>query len=211
MVSESSPRGRYHHGDLKRALIEAALASVERDGHEALSLVGLAEAAGVARSAPYRHFESRDALLAAVAAEGFDLLIAALGRAMEGRASAEVVRFGAEALLDFAEQRHNLFRLMFRSDVLVRPGGPLPELKGPADLAFRRFEAGVAQVLPGADDRTVKASTIAVWSAVFGFAVLTAEGRIKPFMREPMTPKELRARTLVAIGAMLKPPPNGPS
>jgi AcrR family transcriptional regulator len=202
-LPRSSPRASYHHGDLKRALVQAALEAVERDGHEALSLAGLADAAGVARSAPYRHFESRDALLAAVAAEAFELVIEEMRRATAGRSPADFVRSGAGALLDFADRRPNLFRLMFRSDVLVRPGGPLPDLKGPADLAFRRFEAGVARVLPGADDRAVKAATIAVWSAVFGFAVLTAEGRIKPFMRGEMTPEELRARVLDVIGTML--------
>jgi AcrR family transcriptional regulator len=207
MASRSSPRERYHHGDLKRALVEAALAAVERDGHEALSLAGLADAAGVARSAPYRHFESRDDLLGAVAAEGFERLIEAMQLATVGPARADGVRRGVEAILDFAEGRPNLFRLMFRSELLVRPGGPPAELKGPADLAYRRFEAVVAQALPGVEARTVKASTIAVWSATFGFAVLTAEGRIKPFMREPMSPAELRERALDVIGAMLAPHP----
>ena len=207
MAPRSSPRDRYHHGDLKRALVEAALTAVERDGHEALSLSGLADAAGVARSAPYRHFESRDALLAAVAAEGFELMIEDLRQAAEGAAPANIVRRSAEAALGFAERRPNLFRLMFRSELLVRPGGPPSELKGPADLAYRRFEAAVAAALPGADERTVKGAAIAIWSAVFGFAVLTAEGRVKPFMRGPMTPEELRARALDVIGAML----NGPS
>lgn len=210
-MPRSSPRASYHHGDLKRALLGAALEAVERDGHEALSLAGLADAAGVARSAPYRHFDSRDALLAAAAAEGFELLMEELDLATAGCLPPDFVRRGAGAVLDFAEHRPNLFRLMFRSELLVRPGGPRLELKGPADLAFRRFEACVSQALPGADERAVKASTIAVWSAVFGFAVLTAEGRIKPFMREPMTPEELRARALEVIGAMLKPPQPGPS
>lgn len=204
MVSQSRPRERYHHGDLKRALVEAALATVERDGHEALSLSGLADAAGVARSAPYRHFESRDALLAAVAAEGFEVLMTELQQAAQSQAPADIVRRAAEALLGFAERRPNLFRLMFRSELLVKPGGPHPELKGPADLAYRRLETAVALALPGADERTVKASTAAVWSAVFGFAVLTAEGRIKPFMRGSMTPHELRERALDVIGAMLR-------
>lgn len=208
-MSRSSPREHYHHGDLKRALVEAALAAVERDGHEALSLSGLADAAGVARSAPYRHFESRNALLAAVAAEGFEVLIAELQATTQGHAPIDVVRRAAEVLLGFAERSPHLFRLMFRSELLVRPGGPHPDLKGPADLAYRRLEDAVALALPGADDPTVKASTVAVWSAVFGFAVLTAEGRIKPFMRGPLTPEELRARALAVIGAMLKPP--GPS
>lgn len=204
-MTTSSTRDTFHHGDLRRELIRTALAAVERDGHESVSLVNLADAAGVARSAPYRHFPSRDALLAAVAAEGFEIVIDELNQAMGETLPAEVVRRGAEALLDFARRRPNLFRLMFRSELLVRPDGPHPDLNGPADRAFRCFEAGVAQAMPGADDQTVKASTIAVWSAIFGFAVLTAEGRIKPFMREPMTAEELLRRAIGVIGTMLKP------
>src|ERR1700756_4893606 len=62
----------YHHGDLHAALVKAAAAEVERGGYENLSLRELAESLGVSRTAPYRHFADRRALLAAVAADGFE-------------------------------------------------------------------------------------------------------------------------------------------
>src|SRR5256885_7264933 len=62
---------RYHHGDLRRTLIDAALRIVEQAGPGALSLRELARHAGVSHAAPYRHFASREALLAALAVEGF--------------------------------------------------------------------------------------------------------------------------------------------
>ena len=68
MKSDSS----YHHGDLRAALVKAAAAEIERSGYENLSLRELAESLGVSRAAPYRHFADRRALLAAVAADGFD-------------------------------------------------------------------------------------------------------------------------------------------
>jgi len=64
-------RSSYHHGNLSRALVEAALRLVETQGAEALTLRGAARLAGVSQAAPYRHFSDKDALLAAVAEEGF--------------------------------------------------------------------------------------------------------------------------------------------
>src|SRR4029079_8364193 len=64
-------RKPYHHGDLRRTLLDAALALVASQGVGALSLRELARKAGVSHAAPYRHFESREALLAALATEGF--------------------------------------------------------------------------------------------------------------------------------------------
>src|SRR5215470_4643684 len=69
--TQKKPARKYHHGDLRRALVDAALAIVERAGPGALSLRELARRAGVSHAAPYRHFESREALLAALATEGF--------------------------------------------------------------------------------------------------------------------------------------------
>ena len=65
-------KSTYHHGDLANALVKAALELVEQGGAEAVSLRDLTQSLGVSRAAPYRHFEDRDALLAAVAARGFE-------------------------------------------------------------------------------------------------------------------------------------------
>jgi len=64
-------RGRYHHGDLRRALLDAALELLAREGASALTLREVARRAGVTHAAPYRHFTDKQALLAAVAEEGF--------------------------------------------------------------------------------------------------------------------------------------------
>ena len=75
----------YHHGDLRAALLKVAAAEIERVGYESLSLRELAEKLGVSRAAPYRHFADRRALLAAVAAEGFDGLTAIHRKAAGGK------------------------------------------------------------------------------------------------------------------------------
>ena len=65
------PLNAYHHGDLREALVQAALREVERGGPESISLKALAKQLGVSQPAPYRHFSDREALLAAVTAEAF--------------------------------------------------------------------------------------------------------------------------------------------
>src|SRR5215471_7484310 len=77
-------KAAYHHGDLRRALIAAARAILEEDGLPALSLRAVARRAGVSQAAPYHHFPDKDALLAALGAEGFDALDRVMRERMEG-------------------------------------------------------------------------------------------------------------------------------
>src|SRR5688572_18502563 len=65
------PRDRYHHGDLRRALLDEALRTIQREGVEALTLRSIGRRLGVSRTALYRHFADKRALLSAVATEGF--------------------------------------------------------------------------------------------------------------------------------------------
>src|SRR5215813_10430287 len=71
--SEAVSRTAYHHGDLRRALLDATLRLVEEHGPQGFTLRAAARAAGVSPGAPYHHFADKDALLAAVAEEGFEL------------------------------------------------------------------------------------------------------------------------------------------
>jgi AcrR family transcriptional regulator len=204
-VPRSSRRQSYHHGDLRKALIVSALHALEREGWEALSIKDLAERAGVARSAPYRHFESRDELLAAVAAEGFGHLIEDIAVAAPDDLPPIRLRAVCDAMLTFAERRPQLFRLMFRSDLLVRAGGVPAALERPAGEAYLRLEEVVISALPDSMVDRVKASTVALWSMVFGFAVLSAEGRIKPFMHSPVDRESLRRQLLDTVAAVIAP------
>ena len=95
----------YHHGELRPALLRAAAKILEREGREAISLRDLARRAGVSHAAPYRHFADRQALLAALAEDGFALLAADL----QGKAWREQ----AVAYLRFALANPERFRLMF--------------------------------------------------------------------------------------------------
>lgn len=98
----------YHHGDLRRALLAAALEAIEEVGPTALSLRDLARRAGVSHAAPAHHFGDKAGLLTALAAQGFDLLAQALVQAGDDLLEAGV------AYVDFAVRHRAYFEVMFR-------------------------------------------------------------------------------------------------
>ncbi len=135
---------RYHHGDLRRGLMDAAVTLIDIHGRAALTMREAARRVGVSEAAPYRHFASLDALLGAVALEGYDILIAD----MEAAGSARALR---DAYLAFAMEFPGRYELMFstlkdreaaahqREEVdilteLAEPAGGLAYLHGEASL-----------------------------------------------------------------------------
>jgi AcrR family transcriptional regulator len=194
----------YHHGDLRAALVKAAITHIERGGYENLSLRELAESLGVSRAAPYRHFADRRALLAAIAAEGFDRLTAIHRKAI---ASAKTPQARLDAAgrgyLAFAAERPQMFRLMFVSDLLA--GGtepPDPVLIKAANESYFVFEALVAATLDDPDEGAIKAAAIAIMSTTYGFALLRMNNRLKPFMYGPLTQSDLVNAVLsIKVGA----------
>src|SRR2546427_8857402 len=101
----------YHHGNLRTALLRAAGERLEKQGITALSLREAARRVGVSHNAPYRHFADREALLAALAAQGFEML----GQAMRGQTG----RGMGEAYVRFALQYPQRFRLMFGGQIAL--------------------------------------------------------------------------------------------
>jgi AcrR family transcriptional regulator len=181
----------YHHGDLRAALLAAAAAEIERIGYESLSLRELAVSLGVSRAAPYRHFADRRALLAALAAGGFDELAAIYRKAaVTGKTPQLRLAASGRAYLAFAEQRPQLFRLMFASDLFNTV--PLdPALTTAAGDCYQVFEGLVAATLDTPDDRAIKAVTVALMSSTYGFALLRMGDRLRPFMVGRLTPSDL--------------------
>jgi AcrR family transcriptional regulator len=184
-------KSTYHHGDLANALVVAALKLVEQKGPDAVSLRDLAQSLGVSRAAPYRHFEDRDALLATVAARGFEDLVADYEVALTGPGEARERLYAASrAFFAFAMRRPGLYRLMFESDFLNR--SPPPAVLIPAaDASYRQLWRAIAGAYPEADEAEVKMRAIVMVSMGHGFLTLDASGRFKPFMYEPMNHDEM--------------------
>jgi AcrR family transcriptional regulator len=125
-VASAVVKDRYHHGALKQALVDRAFRVLERDGLDSLSLRGLAEASGVSKTAPYRHFADKRDLLVTLAAEGFRELAETLEEALhehqgvpdggtvpEPPGTTREIRALYRAYGQFALRRPALYRLMF--------------------------------------------------------------------------------------------------
>ena len=172
--------GDYHHGDLRRALIEQALRTIEARGVEGLTLRDIGEALGVSRTALYRHFSDKQALVAAVAREGFRALRLALVEAWErggrGRAGFEAM---GDAYLQFAVGHPSHYRAMFGR--FSESGERDPQLVDEAEAAFRALvDALVEQQRDGlvrGDDPLVLAQF--VWAVTHGIAMLVIDGQLR--------------------------------
>lgn len=199
-------KSSYHHGDLANALIEAATEWVASEGVEAVSLRELANRLQVSRAAPYRHFADRETLLAAVAAKGFESLIADYEAALEttGDGMAKL-RALNRAFFTFATRRPGLYQLMFASEFLGRDRPPdvLIDLAG---AAYRLLWRAVAGAYPSVGEVEVKTRTVIMISTAHGFLDLDRAGRFRPFMYEPLRSDELaRAVMRAAIGEPYSP------
>jgi AcrR family transcriptional regulator len=170
-VRRPDGRDAYHHGDLRRTLLEAARAEIVANGVQALSLASLARRAGVAQSAPYRHFADRDELVAAVATEGFEEFTAALLAAAEAGPEAGALKRMYAAYLGFGEKNVELYRLMFASGLVA--GAAEDSLLRKAALAsFQPLLDRLSGLSPG----RAHAAANAIWAQLHGFVMLKADG-----------------------------------
>ncbi|TDQ53216.1 TetR/AcrR family transcriptional regulator [Actinorugispora endophytica] len=161
----------YHHGDLRRAVLNAAVEATAEAGPSGWSLRGLARRAGVSHAAPAHHFGDKTGLLTAIAAEGFGLLADALAEAAAGGDFADV----GTAYLRFAIDRRGYFEVMFQPG-LYRDEDP--EVAAARARAGGVLHEGVHSVRGGAQDDRV--SALAAWSIAHGFASLWLSGALAP-------------------------------
>lgn len=175
-------KANYHHGDLRRALLDAALARLADGGAAGLSLRGLARDAGVSPTAVYRHFADKDELLAAIATEGFEGLRAeTLAGGEEGGADPEGRLLGIGwGYVRFAREHPAHYRLMFGPQMVDKARHPALEKAATASYAVLEdaVRAGVeAGALTPPDVRLL---STAAWSLVHGLAMLIIDGLVDP-------------------------------
>lgn len=185
--------GSYHHGDLRRALLEAAVVLVEREGREALTLRAAARLAGVSPAAPYRHFADKAALLAAVAEDGIRALTARMAEAAARHGADPGRRFQAlgVAYVTFAVAHTARFRVMFTA--VSAAEGAHPSLSSASEALFGLLGDAIVAcqregvVRPG-DPREL---ALAAWSIVHGLAELEASGQVPRLGLEPVGTRRL--------------------
>lgn len=174
MPDAGLPQRAYHHGNLRAALLDAAVRELDGSPAEQLSLRALARSLGVSQTAPYRHFSDKQALFAAMAARGYGQLLLALRAARDAagpRADAQL-RAVARAYVDYAAAQERLFKLMFGP--LVQPVEEHPELRE----VSRETLALVQDILQHGMQRgefapqDVRYLANAAWAGIHGMATL---------------------------------------
>ncbi|WP_296814786.1 TetR/AcrR family transcriptional regulator [Brevundimonas sp.] len=193
-------KANYHHGDLRRALVDEACAALEREGLEGVSLRKLAAGAGVSHNAPYRHFADRAALLAAAAEQGFADLTERLDKAASGTGGLTTL---AETYFAFARERPQMYRLMFTSDEIRPPSGPEANLSATSRQTYAALREAVLRGVP--DRRSDHHGGLAalMWGALHGFTMLLLDRRLQPWMLEGVAEETLRdalGRAMPAFG-----------
>jgi AcrR family transcriptional regulator len=185
------PKATYHHGDLRAALVRAAIELLEESGETALSLRAVARRAGVSPAAPYRHYADREALLSAIAAVGYRDLAERLAAAHPSPSTPEQLASVAIAYVQFALERPTLFRIMF-GDPCDRDN----EERLAATTAVTAYVRSIAQrTFPQAD---AEALATAIWALVHGLAFLHLDGKL-----DAATPSAVADRVTAAIHALL--------
>lgn len=194
----SAPKAAYHHGDLRRALLDAALALVAERRVAELSLREVARRAGVTYAAPYHHFADKSALLAAVACQGFEVLVSELERVAARRTSLESELLGmAEAYVAFATAHPSHYRVMFLPDVKASPDAQA--LHAAADRAFGMLLERVARARTGEPERTHRILATTVWAALHGLSLLAIDGMLQNKFPKPETMRRTACRSIVGM------------
>jgi AcrR family transcriptional regulator len=180
MKSTSVMAGTYHHGNLRQALLDQALASLRKRGAENLSLRDLARAIGVSQAAPYRHFPDKDSLLAQLATLGYRELgramRAALGQARSDGTSG--LQAAGVSYVQFALRHPEQYRLMFGSYRIDQARHV--ELVRAANDAYSVLLETVREGVDSAEltDEPVEIVAAAAWSIVHGLASLIIDERL---------------------------------
>ncbi len=186
--------------DVRAEILEASMALMNEGGLGALSMREVARRAGVSHQAPYHYFADRGAILAELAAEGFDKLtdymVSAVGLARD-RASRS--RSLGEAYIRFALNNPELFRLMFRCEMVDLKD--YPQAKESADRCFQ-YVADILGAGPVADKMSADlVPVIAAWSTAHGLATLMLEGKLGEAFGETLDQREEGAKRILAYYA----------
>jgi AcrR family transcriptional regulator len=193
-MAQKKKSSSYHHGDLAAALRAAAREILEEEGLDSLSLRSVARKAGVSHAAPYRHFASREALLAEIAKEGLEQLrseIAVAGGA-PGLPTERIVHIGA-CYAGFAGRHAGLLKLMFGSQIPNRAG--FPGLEEATNSVPQEMGKALGDQVLG----------MAVWGTVHGIAILCLENVLDLGQRQDGM-EVLRSRAEILLRSLFSQP-----
>jgi AcrR family transcriptional regulator len=220
----------YHHGNLKEALLQAALGLIAEKGAAGFTFADAARVAGVSPAAPYRHFRDRDELLSNIAQRGFEQFEAALSQAWDDGRPETVTAFErvGKAYLAFAREKPAFYSAMFESGLATDIS---PSLQASAERAFAVIRAAAERLAalapPGSPRPPALMMALHIWSMSHGVASLFARGdaarRKLPMSAEELLeaevliylrglgfPTDRRAAAADTAGNKPQGPPSGP-
>ncbi len=202
------PKRGYHHGNLRQALIDAALKLIEIKGPMGFTLSEAAKQAGVTPAAVYRHFEGREDLIAAAALQGYEIFADLMEYAYETGQPSALAAFEAtgRAYLAFARKHPGHYIAMFESGISVNRSPELAAVAGRASGVLEKAASDLSQHIP--EDKRPPASMFSahVWAMSHGVVELyarNAPGRVSPFPADELleTGIGIYLRGLGLIGA----------
>jgi AcrR family transcriptional regulator len=198
--SGPGPRG-YHHGDLKEALVRAALALIAEKGPAGFTFADAARWAGVSPAAPYRHFRDRDELLSDVARRGFEQFTLALSKAWDDGKPELMAAFDrlGKSYLDFAKREPSYYSAMFEAGVSIDADAQLRAVSEAAFAVLRGAAEKLVAGMPPKGRPPALMVALHIWSMTHGIASLFARGDAAR-RTLPMPPEDLlEAATLIYL------------
>jgi AcrR family transcriptional regulator len=197
------PLNTYHHGDLRDALVQAALQEAEQGGPEAISIKALAKQLGVSQPAPYRHFADRDALLEAVTTEAFRQFNAVLRASISKPSQQSKLSRLAQAALAFGLRRNGIYRLMFASRTMACAAKD-SELH---DTAAETFGLVLEALEAPAVGLLRERQALKIWASLHGVVMLAEQGmltgEVAHISREELV-EEIVEQTKLALSLAIK-------
>ena len=197
----TAAKAKYHHGDLRTALLDAALDVIGEIGPQGLTIREVARRAGVSHAAPYRHFTDKDELILAVVERGFALLQQTMQERKDAATPDAINQFAASgmAYVDFALNHPAYYRVMFSGDLLSSTGHV--SLQHTSSEALQDMVADIArcQELGMVKKGDPVPQALAILSTIRGFVSLVNDNRVQHLLDNPYTLDQIRDMVLASI------------
>ncbi|NND69034.1 MAG: TetR/AcrR family transcriptional regulator [Halioglobus sp.] len=194
-------KAKYHHGDLRTALLDAALDVIGEIGPQGLTIREVARRAGVSHAAPYRHFTDKDELVLAVVERGFALLQQTMQERKDAAPADAMNQFAASgmAYVDFALQHPAYYRVMFSGDLLSSTGHV--SLQHTSSQALQDMVADITrcQELGMVKKADPVPQALAILSTIHGFVSLVNDNRVQHLLDNPYSLDQIRDMVLASI------------